>query len=138
ARVSSGLPPKSLLPVLTLGSGINTGIVTVGLMGSEAHISNYTVFGREVNLASRLESLSGRGRILISGTTYDRLLREDQEVAATCVSLPAANVKGIRSAVRVYEVPWRSHDTPVAGTDSPSPKASIDTSLLAAKNENAS
>ncbi len=137
ARASAGLPAKLMLPVLTLGSGINTGLVTVGLMGSEDHISNYTVFGREVNLASRLESLSGRGRILISGTTYDRLLRDDPKLAATCISLPAANVKGIRSAVRVYEVPWQTKDTPTVSGPA-NPKTSLDTSLLAAKNESAS
>jgi class 3 adenylate cyclase len=38
-------------------------------MGSDAHILNYTVFGREVNLASRLEGVSGHGRIVISETT---------------------------------------------------------------------
>ena len=58
ARVSAGLAPKPMLPILLIGSGINTGMVTVGLMGSEAHLSNYTVFGREVNLASRLETSS--------------------------------------------------------------------------------
>jgi class 3 adenylate cyclase len=107
-RLSAGLPEKALLPVLSLGSGINTGLVTVGLMGSEAHISNYTVFGREVNLASRLESLSGRGRILISGPAFDRLLRDDPDLAATCVPLPPEKVKGIRLAVKIYEVPWRA------------------------------
>lgn len=107
ARASAGLTPRPLLPILLLGSGINSGIVTVGLMGSEAHISNYTVFGREVNLASRLESLSGRGRILISETTHRLLLRDDPALAATCVAQPDANVKGIRSAVKVFEVPWQ-------------------------------
>lgn len=109
--VASGLTPRSLKPILLLGSGINTGIATVGLMGSESKAGlrqgNYTVFGREVNLASRLESLSGRGRILISETTFKHLQRDAPELAATCVSLPAATVKGIRSAVNVYEVPWR-------------------------------
>lgn len=111
ALVSAGLAPKSLLPVLTLGSGINTGLVTVGLMGSEAHISNYTVFGREVNLASRLESLSGRGRILISDATYQSLVEDDPDLAARCILLPPANLKGIRSAVKIYEVPWQQQTT---------------------------
>ncbi len=61
ARLSAGLPSKPLLTALQLGTGINTGLVTVGLMGSETHQSNYTVFGREVNLASRLEGVSGSG-----------------------------------------------------------------------------
>ena len=77
ARVAAGLPPKPLHVALQLGTGINTGLVTVGLMGSDEHILNYTVFGREVNLASRLEGVSGSGRIIISDTTYNHLLRHD-------------------------------------------------------------
>jgi class 3 adenylate cyclase len=108
ARASASLAPKPMLPVLLLGTGINTGQATAGLMGSEQHQFNYTVFGREVNLASRLESLSGRGRILISETTYKCLLRDDQELAATCNALPdLQKLKGFGAAVKVYEVPWR-------------------------------
>ena len=107
ARASAGLPQKTPLPILLLGSGINTGMATVGLMGSEAHISNYTVFGREVNLASRLEGYSGRGRVVISEKTYEHLRRDDSALAATCVPLTAADLKGFRTAVKVYEVPWR-------------------------------
>jgi class 3 adenylate cyclase/CHASE2 domain-containing sensor protein len=108
ARASAGLAPKPPLPMLLLGSGINTGLATVGLMGSEAHILNYTVFGREVNLASRLEGLSGRGRIFISESTYKILLRDDPALASTCVAQSPQKVKGIATAVNVYEVPWLS------------------------------
>lgn len=105
---SAGLAPKPLLPILLLGSGINTGQATAGLMGSEQHQLNYTVFGREVNLASRLESLSGRGRILISETTFKHLQRDEPELAATCTALPELQkLKGFGAAVKVYEVPWR-------------------------------
>jgi class 3 adenylate cyclase/CHASE2 domain-containing sensor protein len=107
ARLSAGLPPKPLLTALQLGTGINTGLVTVGLMGSETHQYNYTVFGREVNLASRLEGVSGSGRIIISDTTYNHLLRHDPALAATCVELPPEKVKGFRAAVRIFEVPWK-------------------------------
>jgi class 3 adenylate cyclase/CHASE2 domain-containing sensor protein len=107
ARISAGLPPKPLLAVLLLGSGINTGMVTVGLMGSAAEMQNYTVFGREVNLASRLENASGRGRIFIGQTTYEHLRRDDPALAATCVELPPRELKGFRAAVKAYEVPWR-------------------------------
>jgi class 3 adenylate cyclase len=101
-----------MLPILLLGSGINTGMATVGLMGSAAEMQNYTVFGREVNLASRLESASGRGRIFIGQTTYEHLRRDEPDLAATCVELPPRDLKGFRSAVKAYEVPWRSPGAP--------------------------
>ena len=107
ARISAGLGPKAKLPILLLGSGINTGMATVGLMGSAVEMQNYTVFGREVNLASRLETASGRGRIFIGQVTYEHLLRDDPALAATCVELPPRDLKGFRSAVKAYEVPWR-------------------------------
>ena len=75
ARLAAGQPPKPLHIALQLGTGINTGRSRSGLMGSNQHILNYTVFGREVNLASRLEGVSGSGRIIISDTTYNHLLR---------------------------------------------------------------
>jgi len=108
ARLSAGLPPKPPLRALQLGTGINTGLVTVGLMGSDVHQYNYTVFGREVNLASRLESVSGSGRIIISDTTYNHLRREDPALASTCIEMLPVTVKGIRDAVRIYEVPWQT------------------------------
>ncbi len=108
ARLSAGLPPKPPLTALQLGTGINTGLVTVGLMGSDAHILNYTIFGREVNLASRLEGVSGSGRIIISDTTYNHLLRHDPSLASTCVEMFPVTVKGIKAAVRIYEVPWQN------------------------------
>ena len=112
ARVFASQPPIPMLPILLLGSGINTGMATVGLMGSAAEMQNYTVFGREVNLASRLESASGRGRIFIGQTTYEHLLRDDPALAATCVELPPRDLKGFRAAVKAYEVPWRPPGAP--------------------------
>ena len=109
-RAFRGEAPQPLLDVLTLGSGVNTGMMTVGLMGSDAHLVNYTVFGREVNLASRLESASGRSRILIGEQTFLALLRDDPALAATCIEQPPMNLKGFRDAVRAYEVPWRPDD----------------------------
>jgi adenylate cyclase len=106
-RAAAGLPPKPMLAALQLGTGINTGHVTTGLMGSEKHGFNYTVFGREVNLASRLEGISGSGRIIISEATWNHLQRLAPDLAATCVELPPVTVKGIKNAVRIYEVPWK-------------------------------
>jgi adenylate cyclase len=119
ARVSAGLMPKPPLPALSLGTGINTGSVIIGLMGSEAHILNYTVFGREVNLASRLEHESGRGRIIISEATYEHLRRDDPLLAARCLQLEAKIVKGIRTAVNIYEVPWQKPSATGGGATKP-------------------
>jgi class 3 adenylate cyclase/CHASE2 domain-containing sensor protein len=116
ARAASGRPALPLLPILFLGTGVNTGVATVGLMGSASQAvvrqGSYTVFGREVNLASRLEGLSGSGRIYISQSTYEQLLRDDPALAAGCIALPPVSVKGIRTAVQVYEVPWRAPGAP--------------------------
>ncbi len=59
------------LPELYLGVGINTGLVMAGVLGSDLY-SAYTVIGDEVNLASRIESFSLRGQVLISQSTFDR------------------------------------------------------------------
>jgi adenylate cyclase len=59
------------LPELHLGIGINTGIVMAGTLGSALY-SQSTVIGDEVNLASRIESFSLRGQILISQATFER------------------------------------------------------------------
>lgn len=106
-RSFKGGLPVPMLEILTMGSGINTGVVTAGLMGSDAHLVNYTVFGREVNLAARLESASGRGRILIGEQTFRELQRDAPELAATCRQQPPLELKGFRDPVKAYEVPWR-------------------------------
>ena len=107
SRIAAGLPPRPLHVSLQLGTGINTGYVTVGLMGSDQHILNYTIFGREVNLASRLEGESGSGRIIISDTTYNHLLRASPARASTCKELFPVKPEGFLNPVRIYEVPWQ-------------------------------
>lgn len=105
-----GEEPLPLLNVLTLGSGINTGAAITGMLGSENHVMNYTVFGREVNLASRLEGASGNSRILIGESTYREILRDDPELAAACNKQGPLVLKGFRDSVTAYEVPWRPRD----------------------------
>jgi class 3 adenylate cyclase/CHASE2 domain-containing sensor protein len=103
---AAGRPHQDPLPILEMGTGLNTGMATVGLMGSDQHILNYTVFGREVNVASRLEGVSGRSRIIVSASTHADLVTEDPALAAACKEQTAVQVKGIREPVRIYEVPW--------------------------------
>lgn len=98
------------IPLLSLGVGIHTGTALVGLMGSEEHILNYTVFGREVNVASRLEGVAESGRIIISAATRSELERLDPVLAARCLSRPACRLKGIAEPVEIFEVRWQETD----------------------------
>lgn len=119
-RSKRGEAPLPMLDVLKLGSGVNTGMMTVGLMGSDAHLVNYTVFGREVNLAARLEGASGHGRILIGSRTFHELQRDDPALAALCSEQPALMLKGFRDPVKAYEVRWLpSENTKEAAGQSP-------------------
>ena len=115
-RLAGGQPALPMLRLLAMGTGINTGTVTIGLMGSERHISNYTVFGRDVNLASRLEGLSGRGRILIGEATWRALQRAAPDLAKSCHEMAPVMVKGFRTTVKIFEVIWR-HKPAGSNTD---------------------
>lgn len=105
--LAAGKDPLDDLPLLALGTGINSGTAIVGMMGSEAHIFSYTVFGREVNLASRLEGVSGHSRIVVGEATFRELEKKDMELGALCVELESVTPKGFSMPVRIWEVPWR-------------------------------
>jgi adenylate cyclase len=62
---------RGRMPELYMGIGINTGTVMAGRFGSDA-FSQYTVIGNDVSLASRIESFSLRGQVLVSENTYKR------------------------------------------------------------------
>ena len=111
-----------LLPVLAVGSGINTGVVTVGLMGSDETGELYRFWpGRESG--QRLETFLGRGRIIISEATLAEIIQDDPTLALSCVELPPVNLKGFRTAIPVYEVPWREVDAVAPASSSASPAA---------------
>lgn len=83
---------------LQIRMGINTGYCTVGNFGAETRM-DYTLLGKEVNLASRLESSAEPGEILVSYETYslikDRIL---------CREKGQINAKGFSRPIPVYQV----------------------------------
>ena len=68
-RILSGM--KSLAPAehLHVGAGIATGEAYVGNVG-EGAVTDYTVLGDTVNVASRLQGVAASGEILVTEETY--------------------------------------------------------------------
>lgn len=83
---------------LEIRMGLNTGYCTVGNFGADTRM-DYTIIGREVNLASRLESSAESGEILISHETYS-LVKD----LIMCRDKGQITVKGFSRPVQIYQV----------------------------------
>jgi adenylate cyclase len=86
------------LPDLEMGIGVNTDKVIAGNMGSTKR-SEYGVIGSGVNMASRIESLTVGGQILISKSTLDEVGSE--VIVGAQFEAP---FKGFEELVPVYEI----------------------------------
>ncbi|MCK9314658.1 MAG: adenylate/guanylate cyclase domain-containing protein [Verrucomicrobia bacterium] len=107
--ISRDEPQKEFLPILTVGIGVNTGEAIVGFIGSKSAMA-YTVVGREVNLASRLERLAGVGKIHIGESTYEQLCKDEPEWSEKCSAVPPIHIKGFQNMVGYYEVNWKTRE----------------------------
>lgn len=85
---------------ISVGIGLHTGVATVGYIGSERR-SEYTAIGDTVNLASRLESNTSGGQILISEATATAAGK-----IFPLVKREPLTVKNRRAPVELFEVKW--------------------------------
>ena len=85
-------------PPLRLRTGMNSGVMSVGNMGSEFRMS-YTVLGDAVNLAARLESASRSYGVPIVVSEATRALMPEW----TYRELDRVRVKGRAQAVTIYQ-----------------------------------
>ncbi|MBI2743008.1 MAG: adenylate/guanylate cyclase domain-containing protein [Chlamydiales bacterium] len=88
------------LPKIEMGIGLHTGNVLAGNMGAENRL-NYTVLGRNVNLAARLCSAAEGMQILISKQTLEA---DDVSAHIAVQELPPMQFKGFDGEIKVYAV----------------------------------
>ncbi|GAB4370719.1 MAG: hypothetical protein Kow009_07140 [Spirochaetales bacterium] len=96
-ELNSKWPPERRIDI---GIGINSGIMTVGNMGSPGRM-NYTLMGDNVNLGARLEGTNKQYHTHIIISEYTYALVKDRVVAR---ELDNIRVKGKLRPVLIYEL----------------------------------
>jgi adenylate cyclase len=100
-------------PQLDIGIGLNSGVASVGNMGSVLRYG-YTALGDTVNLSSRLEGLNKDygTHIIVNETTY----AATQEANFVYRELDLIRVKGKTQPVMIYELIGRAGEESVYGS----------------------
>ena len=95
-RVKNGLKPVSL------GVGIDSGPLMAGTVGEEKRME-FTVYGKTVNLASRIEGLTRKYGVdlLITENVYSRISGKNRKNIRVVDNV---RVKGKKGVVTIYEV----------------------------------
>lgn len=91
---------------ISIGIGISTGEVMAGIFGS-CRKKEYTVMGRAVNVAARLEGLAQGGQILVCGDTY-----REVEGHVRAEQMGPIALKGIDRKIEVYDIRGLKENTP--------------------------
>ena len=95
-------------PHLDIGIGLNTGVASVGRMGSRTR-KPYTALGDTVNLSSRLEGLNKDygTHIIVNESTYNAV----KDTNFVFRELDLIRVKGKHQPVTIYELVGRTAET---------------------------
>jgi adenylate cyclase len=100
-------------PQLDIGIGLNSGVASVGNMGSELRYG-YTALGDTVNLSSRLEGLNKDygTHIIVNQTTY----AATRDAKFVYRELDLIRVKGKTQPVMIYELIGRAEEETLYGS----------------------
>lgn len=96
-KINARLRIKGIRP-LTMGIGINSGNLIVRNIGSKRRMK-YGVVGENINIASRIESMTIENQILVSEPIFEEL----EDAIQSIVSI-RTKIKGFKKPIIIHDV----------------------------------